>query len=70
MKFEYGLGYATRKFFDLESSYTCSIPLLSYWGEGGGEIATSNAPGTLRPFSPNPMTPMIRIPSHYVPKRP
>jgi hypothetical protein len=32
MKFDYGLGYATRKLFGLQPWYTCSIPLLSYWG--------------------------------------
>jgi hypothetical protein len=40
--------------------------------EVAGKIATSKHPrylDTLRPFSPNPMTPMMRrTPSHYCPK--
>jgi hypothetical protein len=51
MKFDYGLGHATRKFFCLESWHTCSIPHLILL-EG---IATSNPTCTLRTFCPNPI---------------
>jgi hypothetical protein len=75
MKFDYGLGYATIKFFDLESLvhmfHTLSYPLVG--GEGEREdchIQPLRYLDTLRPFSPNPMAPMMRTPSHYVPKRP
>jgi hypothetical protein len=72
--FGYGLGYATIKFFDLESMVHM-FHTLSYrvGGERGGKIkiATSKHPrylDTLRPFSPNPMTPMMRTPKPLCPK--